>query len=272
MIGAKAVGKTGLFLGFALALLATTSVRAAEAPPLIHVVFNTAPNPPIVYGTGTAIDPDKPSLIVELLRMVSQRTGIPMDFQRFPWQRGLYMLEYGQADAIFASSFTSERLRFGVYPMKDGQPDSRRAIYHMAYHLFVLRGSNVRWNGQTMTGLHAPVGATPAFAVVPELRAMGVPLDLEASPESNLRKLVSGRIDAYAEIEGLAGAAIKANPTEFRQVVKLLPPLRTQPYYLMFSKSFYEAHPDVAEKIWDSIAEVTATTEYQSLVKNKYAE
>jgi polar amino acid transport system substrate-binding protein len=255
-----------------LALLGLAApVQAAESP-VIRVVFNTAPNPPIVYGTGTAIDPDKPSLIVELLRMVGQRTGIQFDFQRFPWQRGLYLIEYGQADAIFASSFVPERTRFGVYPMKDGQPDRRRAIHQMAYSLFVRRGAAVGWDGRIISGLRAPVGATPGFAVVDDLKAMGIPLELDASPENNLQKLANGRIDAYAELEGLADAAIAADQPRFGDIIKLSPPLRSQFYYLMFSKSFYDKFPDVAERVWDAVAEVTASAEYKALATGKYAQ
>lgn len=253
------------------ALMAAGPGRAAEQPPVIHVVFNTAPNPPIVYGSGTAIDPDKPSLIVEMLRMVSQRTGIAMEFQRVPWQRGLYMIENGQADAIFASSFSQDRLGYGVYPMKDGQADPGRMIYQMAYSLFVRRGSDVAWTGKDITGLRAPVGATPEFAIVPVLRVMDIPLELEPSITSNLRKLVKGRIDAYAEIETLAEAAIKSDPAEFGDIVKLPTRLRVTPYYLMFSKTFTQAHPGVAEKVWETIAAVRNSPEYHALVTGKYA-
>lgn len=255
-----------------LAMLLCTSARAAEPAPVVHVVFNTTPNPPIVYGEGTAIDPDKPSLIVEMLRMVSQRTGIAIEFQRVPWQRGLYMIETGQADAIFASSFTTDRLRYGAYPMKDGQVDPRRKIYQMTYSLFVRRDSTVGWTGTEITGLNKPVGITQNFAIEPDLKAMGVPLESEVNTISNLRKLAHGRIDAYAELETLAEAAIKAAPEEFRDIVKLPLPLRTKPYYLMFSKALTTTRPDIAERVWDSIPEVTATAEYRALVNGKYAQ
>lgn len=254
------------------AVLWCASAQAAEPAPVVRVVFNTAPNPPITYGEGTLIDPDKPSLIVDLLRMVSRRTGIAIEFQRVPWQRGLYMIETGQADAIFASSFTPDRLRFGAYPMKDGQVDSSKMIYQMTYSLFVRRGAAVRWTGHEIVGLRKPVGVTPDFAIVTDLKAMGVPLEPETSTVSNLRKLVHDRIDAYAELETLAEAAIKAAPGEFPDVVKLQPPLRTKPYYLMFSKVFTAAHPDIAERVWSAIPEVAASAEYRALAVGKYAQ
>ncbi|BAE50629.1 ABC-type amino acid transport/signal transduction systems, periplasmic component/domain [Paramagnetospirillum magneticum AMB-1] len=255
-----------------LAIVMSTSVRAAEPAASIRVVFNTAPNPPITYGDGTFIDPDKPSLIVEMLRMVGERTGIVFEFQRVPWQRGLYMIEHGQADAIFASSFTPDRLRYGAYPMKDGEVDARRMIYLLNYTLFVRRGAGVKWNGSQISGLQRPVGVTQDFAIARDLKAMGVPLEPEANTVSNLRKLALGRIDAYAEIESLAEAAIKASPAEFGDIVRLQPPLRSRPYYLMFSKRFAASHPDVAERVWNAIPEVTTSAEYRALATGKYAQ
>lgn len=255
-----------------LAMLLCASARAAEPGPSIRVVFNTAPNPPITYGDGTAIDPDKPSLMVEMLRLVGQRTGIGFEFQRVPWQRGLYMIEHGEADAIFASSFTPDRLRYGAYPMAAGEVDTRRMIYQMTYSLFVRRGAAVRWDGSRISGLHKPVGVTQDFAIAQELKAMGVPIEPEANTVSNLRKLALGRIDAYAEIETLADAAIKASPAEFGDIARLQPPLRTRPYYLMFSKRFASSYPDVAERVWNAIPDVASSAEYRALVTGKYAQ
>ncbi|OAN64855.1 hypothetical protein A6A05_18900 [Magnetospirillum moscoviense] len=255
----------------AVMALAAPVAWAADPAPVVRVVFNTDPNPPIAYGSGTAIDPDKPSLIVELLRMVGERTGIVFEFQRVPWQRGLYLIEHGQADAIFASSYSPERARYGAYPMVDGKPDERRKIYQQSYSLFVRKGADLRWTGDGISGLRAPVGAFPNFAVVPMLQEKNVPLDLEPSVVGNLRKLAGGRIDAYAEIDTLAEAAIKENGAEFEGIVKLAPPLRTTPYYLMFSKLFQAANPALVEQVWDAIATVRATPAYQGLVTGKYA-
>lgn len=244
---------------------------AADTPTVVRVVFNTEPNPPIVYGSGTTIDPDKPSLIVEMLRMVGARLGVDFQFQRVPWARGLFMVETGQADAIFAASFNEDRARYGAYPMRDGHPDGERQIYLQSYSLFVRRGSGVRFTGQSITGLGKAVGVQNGFAVAEMLEKMGVVLDMEPNPRSNLLKLAAGRIDAYAEIDTLAEEALKADPNLSTRIEKLAPPLRTTSYYLMVSKVFQQAHPDLVERIWDGIAEVRASNAYRDLAAGKYA-
>ena len=66
-------------------------------------------------------------------------------------------------------------------------------MFDQSYRLYVRAGSGVGWDGKTLTNLHAPVGATPGYAVVPVLRAMGVEVEEEPSHIANLRKLAAGR-------------------------------------------------------------------------------
>ncbi len=254
------------------AVLLWRAEPAAAVEP-VRIVFDVFANPPLIIGNGTAIDPEKPGLTVELLRMASELANVPIELSRTPWQRGLYLIEAGQADAIFASSYVEDRLRFGVYPMRNGQPDTSRKLFDQSYRLYVRAGSGVGWDGKALTHLQAPVGATPGYAVVPVLRAMGVTVVEESSHIANLRKLAAGRIDAYAELDTHVRPLLQGNPLEFGSIVELSPPVLTKPYYLMFSKIFYARAPDVAERLWDAIAVVNDSPAYQDLLHgSKYAD
>jgi polar amino acid transport system substrate-binding protein len=243
---------------------------AAAAEP-VRIVYDVHDNPPLICGSGSAIDPIKPGLTIEMLRMAGERAHVAIDLSRTPWERGLYLIETGQADAIFASSYVEDRLRYGVYPMKDGQPDTRRKLFNQSYRLYIRAGSGVGWDGKALTNLHAPVGATPGYAVIPVLRAMGVAVEEETSHIANLRKLIAGHLDAYAELDTHIRPLLRSNP-EFAGITELSPPVLTKPYYLMFSKVSYAKSPEVAERIWDAIAEVNDSTAYQELLHTKYAD
>jgi polar amino acid transport system substrate-binding protein len=258
-------------------LLASLSPRARAAPASVvepvRIVYDIHDNAPLICGNGTEIDPVKPGLSIELLRMASVRANIPITLARMPWERGLYLIQTGQADAIFASSYVPDRLRYGVYPMKNGQPDTSRKLFDQSYRLYVRAGSDVRWDGKTLTNLHAPVGATTGYAVVSLLRAMGVPVEEEMSHVADLHKLVAGRLDAYAELDTHIRPMLRNNKAEFGSIVELSPPLRTAAYYLMFSKISYARDPEVAERIWDAIAEANDSAAYRAvLASDKYAD
>ena len=244
---------------------------AAAAEP-VRIVFDVFSNPPLICGNGTIVDSAKPGLTIELLRMASAQAHVPITLSRTPWQRGLYLIQTGQADAIFASSYVKDRTRYGVYPMKNGLPDASRELFEQSYRLYVRAGSDIGWDGKTLTNLHGPVGATPGYAVVPMLRAMGVTVDEEPNHLDNLRKLLAGHLAAYAELENHIRPILQANPTEFSGIAELSPPIRTVPYFLMFSKIFYARTPDAAEQIWDAIGAVRASPAYQDLPHGKSAE
>jgi polar amino acid transport system substrate-binding protein len=246
--------------------------RVARAAPPVRIFYDVFENPPLIMGNGTVIDPVKPGLTIALLRMASEQSHIPITLTRTPWERGLYLLQDGQADAIFASSYVESRTRYGVYPKKDGHLDTSRKLFDQSYRLYVRRGSGVRWDGKTLTGLHAPVGATTGYAVVPVLRALGVDVVEEPSHIANLRELAAGRIDAYAELDNHVRPLLRSDPAEFGNIIELSPPVLSKPYYLMFSKIFYAKTPDVAERFWDAIAAVNGSAAYQDLQRGKYAD
>ena len=39
-------------------------------------------------------------------------------------------------------------------------------------------------------------------------------------------------------------------------IVRIEPPLKTKPYYLMLSREFKAANPELAEQIWNAIGEL----------------
>jgi polar amino acid transport system substrate-binding protein len=251
---------------------ASARAQSAEDEP-VRILFDVQENPPLICGTGTAIDPIRPGLTIEMLRMAAELAHIPLEFSRTPWERGLYLIETGQGDAIFATSFVEARTRYGVYPMHAGQLDRRRKLFDQSYRLYVRVGSGVGWDGKTLSNLHAPVGATTGYAVVPVLRAMGVAVEEEPSHIANLRKLAAGRLDAYAELDAHVPPLLRNNNAEFAGIVALSPPVLTKPYFLMFSKIFYDKTPAIAERIWDAIASVNASSAYQDLLLSaKYGE
>ncbi len=260
-----------LVLGTAVLALLSRRTPAEAAVP-VRIFCDVFENPPLIMGNGTVIDPVTPGLTIEMLRMASERSHIPIALTRTPWERGLYLLQDGQADAIFASSYVQDRTRYGAYPMKDGHPDTSRKLFDQSYRLYVRPGSGVGWDGKTLTGLHAPVGATTGYAVVPVLRAMGVDVVEEPSHIANLRELVAGRVDAYAELDTHVRPLLRSDPTQFGSIVELSPPVLSKPYYLMFSKIFYAKTPEIAERVWDAIAAVNDSAAYRDLERGKYAD
>src|SRR5690606_24666365 len=190
--------RRGLVAVAFLATLAVPLAAAAQPPaeypgrPTLRVVYETTPNPPRHLGVGTAIDWERPGLTLELIRDVGERLRLNLAFDRVPWKRGLLLIETGDADAIFHTSYVAGREAVGAFPKTaDGQPDASRALFSQSYVLFAPAGSPVAWDGRAITGLAGrPVGATAGYAVVEHLRAHGVPVEAVRLPRLNLAKLI----------------------------------------------------------------------------------
>ncbi len=252
---------------FAILFAAIAAMTAAAAPPpVVRLSFETKANPPRYLGEGTAIDWNRPGLTLELLKRVESRAGVRFEFVRVPWARSMYLLESGQVDGVFHGSFTEERARFAAYPMKDGRPDASRSVFTQSYYLFARRGAAISWDGRRLE-VPGPVGTTRGYSVVKTLRDLGARVEEENDLPNSLRKVVAGRLSAYAELENMAAAVIDARPAEFGELVRLEPPLRTVPYYLLFSKAFHARDPRLAERIWDAMAEVSRSSEFAALAR-----
>ena len=239
---------------------------ALAAETVVRLSFETKESPPRYLGEGTTIPKDRPGLTIELLRLVEKRTGVRFELQRVPWARSLYLLETNQVDGVFHMSYLPERTRFVAYPMKDGQPDRARSIFTQSYYLYARKGSRMTWDGQKLSA-EGPIGTTRGYSVARRLEELGARVEQENDLPGSLRKVLAGRLDAYAELENMAAGVLARHPDEMREIVKLTPALRTEPYYLVLSKGFQARDPALAERIWDAIAEARLTPQYLELEK-----
>ncbi len=248
--------------------LSVSSVSAEEAvSKKITLVCNNKPNPPFVLGNGMKIDWKKPGISLEVLKLIENKLNVELHFIRKPWARGLSDVRYNKADGIFHSSFKPERLEFGVYPMKAGEPDPSRQLMSMSYFLYKLQNSPLQWDGKQLRHLNGKIGAIIGFAIVNDLEKMGVQVEEVPSQLSNLRKLVLGRVAGVADLETLTDFQIRSHPEEFKDIVKVFPPLRAKPYYLMFSHKFVKDNPEISEGIWNTIKEIRETGQYDRIAQ-----
>lgn len=261
----------GLMCLFAVLACFGAPDARAEPAPRVRLVYATDPNPPRIMGEGTAIDWDKPGLTLELLRLVAVRAGVEFTYERVPWKRGLYLIETNDVDGLFQTSVSSERMGTMAFPMKAGRPDPARAILEQRYLFYRRADTPVAWDGTTLTGAAAPVGAVSSYAVVADLTRLGIPVEEGKTPEHNLDKLVGGRIAAFAGLESMTDALIAAQPDKYGRLVKMTPPVAVRAYHLAFSRGFYSVQRDVAERIWDAIAEVNASDTFAAIVR-RYAD
>ena len=236
----------------------------------VKIVFGTPNNSPYVMGEGTTINWDFPGISLELLRMVEKHLGLEFEYYRTVWPRGLYMIEHGDGDAIFPSSYREERAEYALYPMKGNTPDPSKAIRTYAYWLYVRKDSGVTWDGQRIEHLNMPVASGLGNAIVADLREEGYAVD--DSPlnyASMLEMLFTKRVDAVAGEWRRMDREIAKDPERYSSIRRIDIPLREKNGYLMFSKHFAKEHAETMEQIWEMIRTIKASPEFEE-IRQKY--
>ena len=236
----------------------------------VKIILNTRRYPPHVMKEGTTVNWEFPGTSLELLRMVANKLGLEFEYYRTIWKRGLYMIEHGDGDAIFPSSYREERAEYALYPMKDNSPDPSKAIRTYAYWLYVRNDSGITWDGQRIAHLKNPVAAAMGNSIVADLKKMGYSVN-DSSPEYTpmLEMLLVHRVDAVAGFGDRVDREIAKDPERYRTVKRIDIPLRQKNGYLMFSKHFAKKHSESMEKIWEMIRTVKASPEFEK-IRQKY--
>lgn len=239
-------------------MMAAGSAFSATEKPTITIA-TTDQSSVRVAGEGPDIDPQLPGWQIELFRLVADKIGVTFKFQRMPWVQALDRVRKGETEAVFNSSFNADRAVYGVYPTRNGMLDHNRATLRYTYWLYTRSGSPVTWNGQSFGALNNPIGAERSSAIVPMLKNRGAKVVEVGRYQDILSLMMDGHVDAIAGFEGNVETILQANPQQYSQITRHPVPLLRRTGYLMFSKTFYEKNMPLAERIWDTVAEVWAS-------------
>lgn len=221
----------------------------------ISLVYVDVEASPFQNGSGPRIG-DPPGLAVEMVVSAVRQAGYSPRLRRLPQMRMLRELEEGGIDGAFIFSYTPERGALYAYPMHNGEPDGALRVTRIRYSLYRLKGSEVDWDGQDFTGLTRPIGVNTGWVMAGLLAQRGLPVDDSGHGHTaNFGKLRLKRIDAYAALEPAADNYLKLSGQQ-ALFEKVGPPLQEKDYFLLFSKRFVKASPEVAWAIWRQVKKV----------------
>lgn len=255
--------KSEIILFIVLFLIFPMHLMSASKKVLL--AYDVKANPPFYLGSGTQTDWKKPGITLELLKSMETKLNIDMYFRRIPWNRSLYLLGLNEIDGVFHASFKPERMKIGVYPMRNGKPDPDKRVMSNSYVIYKRKDSPLQWDGKKFSHLNGYIGATLGFSIVDDLKQMGVNVSEGKNQLDNLRRLITGRLDGVAALETMTDLYILGNPEKFKAIVKLSPPLRTKPYYLILSHRFVKTNPKLASDIWNEFERMRVSGEFRNI-------
>ncbi len=212
---------------------------------------------PNVLGSSEKINPDKPGVAIEVLRLVEKKLNVKINIKRGPWKRILEIdLKTGVVDGVFTASYKPERDAFGAFPKKDGKIDETRRFASVTYSFYKLKNSQVNWDGTTLKNFTASIDAPRGYSIVDDLKKKGYNVEESASTNLGFKKLIANRVSLVAALE-TTGDHFLSKTSEFNsKIEKVNPPIISKAYYFMLSNQLAQKDPVFAEKFWNAIKEI----------------
>ncbi|MBI9092575.1 MAG: transporter substrate-binding domain-containing protein [Desulfobacterium sp.] len=250
-----------VFCRTVMLILLFTGIAQAQT---ITFVCENKQDVPTIMGNTTEVEDQKPGMGVEAVRMLEKELGMTIVLKRLPWKRCMKELADGKADGLFTASYKEKRKKYGKYPEKDGQVDVSRRYSSSSYAFYRLKSSPLDFTGKNYGVFTGKIGGPRGYSIIDDLKAKGLKMDESPSTEIDFKKLMGKRLQAVAAIESNGDYFLTKNSEFSENIEKMKPLIVEKPYYFMLSHQFYDKNPGMAEKIFDTIAEIRENAEYQN--------
>ena len=146
--------------------------------------------------------------------------------------------------------------------------DKENRVGTISYYFYKLKGTALKYDGKTLTGNNENIGANTGYSIVSDLKGMGIGVEEVKTTSQNFSKLILKRISGVAHQDIDADPLIAAKG--YTNIEKLLPAIKSKPYFLMLGHEFVAEHPLIAEKLWNRIGEIRDRKTKDILHKYKY--
>ena len=230
-------------------LLIGLTVGAVE----VTVAYGEYPFAPYQMGKGPR-PADPPGLAVELVMQSAAQLGIDVKLRRMPVKRILHLLENGHLDGAIGYSYTPDRAEFLIYPRTAaGSVDGSKQLYTIEYYLFSRPDFIPQGLDNGLAGLASyRVGVASGSSISQVLDSQGIRYEAARTPEQDLAKLLSRRLDLVLGPNEPTSQLINSLGWK-QQIRRFGEPLLAREYYLVFNKSFCREYGSLCERWWHEI-------------------
>lgn len=213
-----------IYLHIVPAFLATMA-SVVRADTLVLAAADTWPTAYLVNGRPTG-------MLVDLVTEAFRRAGHSVEVRLMPWVRCLKEAETGRVDGVFSSFKLPERERFLAF--------SKEALTIQAIMFFARRELTQVFDGDLAAVRDVKIGVITGTSYGEHFDAAvrnGILRNVEQtnSIESNLKKLVFGRVDLVPSYRYVALDTARRLQL-LAHIREMLPPLNSVPTYLAFTK------------------------------------
>ncbi|WP_140605712.1 hypothetical protein [Litorilituus lipolyticus] len=212
---------------------------------------------PHFTGNSTTVPSENAGTVVDILIELNQKVNeININFIRKPWARCLSMLKTGEVTAIIGS-YSKDRATYGRYPMKGKQLDNSRAFEVLSTCLLKHDSALLSWDGKKLFFESPPVIAIPyGYHITEQLQQLGFIVYKTDSLKTAYTLLKGKRVSA-----SIIDCKTKAIPDNSQLNTT---PIREHDGYFIINNDFYNAHPNLSEKIWNTLSQINKKEHYSN--------
>ena len=198
---------------------------------------------------------------IYVIKEVCKRMQVDPAFRVYPWNRALYMVKTGHADAIFSLFKNSERLEFLYYPAQNISYEHNIIIARKEWTRNISKISDL--NGLS-------VGVIAGYSYGKEFDEYN-DMNKEAcqNPENLLEKLKGKRMDV-AVINDFVFRDLRRK-LGYGVDFKILCTISTEPLYVAFSKAKGPHLKELSRSFGDALHEIKNDGTYRDILK-KYGD
>lgn len=240
-------------------LCSALPAAANECPAQIRVAYTDAELSPYVLGEGSVFH-EPPGLFVAWARAALQKLGCMavVSETRLPYNRIVSSMAAGTIDIRVTGGYRSEVADLMHFPMRNGSINRAMAVAEANTRLYVLKNAPaLAWDGADLrfTGPHPAIGTVRGHYTEKLIQAQKWETDSAPNWDSNVKKLLSGRVAAIVGPDSVVDAL-----PERGQMQMLDPPVQYDLYFAPVSKQFHEKYPDFTERFWLEICRQSRVT------------
>lgn len=198
-----------------------------------------------------------------LIRDTARNLGMTVDEVVAPWARCQKMLASGAYDAVLNMAYAGKNKVIGVFPMtRADTPDTNKAVGRYTSYLFRRIGSQADLVDGKIVDTAKPVGIQAGYQLHRDLiLGMGwTVLEIPNRASQMAEMLAAGRIDLVAGDFAMQ----RVVETKYKTVLEPLPaPFSESVVYMAFSRKYYEANRETAERFWTEMVRVRNSRDYK---------
>jgi len=194
---------------------------------------------------------------IEVIREACSRMQVDPVFRVYPWNRALYMIRKGQADAIFSLFKNGERLKFLYYPAQNISYERNIIIARQDFDTKISKVSDLK-------GLS--VGVISGYTYGREFDGFDqMNKEVCENPDNLLDKLIAGRMDV-AVINDFVFRDLRREKDNTAGL-KVLCTISAEPLYVAFSKARGPHLETVSKRFGDSLHEMKTDGTYRAILE-----